>query len=204
MIAALILAAGSGKRIGGPKALLAWPNEHGEDRPLAIAHAEKRLQHGARRALVVVRKPVMLALLAWVKPGIDLVVSDADDALGPAGSIAVAVPKLKDASMIVLSPVDAPPASQEVVSALERELRNDPKILAARPSYGGRSGHPVVLRPDVLDRYVDPKPPPLRDLLRDLGDAVVDVEVDDASVILDLNTPADVMGQLGSLPRFLG
>jgi len=204
MIAALILAAGSGKRIGGPKALLAWPNERGDDRPLAIAHAEKRLEHGARRALVVVRKPVMLALLAWVKPGIDLVVSDADDALGPAGSIAVAVPKLKDASVIVVSPVDTPPASQEVVSALERPLRNDPKLLAARPSYGGRAGHPVVLRPAVLDRYVDPQPPPLRDLLRGLGDAVADVEVDDASVILDLNTPADVMGQLGSLPRFLG
>ena len=47
-----------------------------------------------------------------------------------------------------------------------------------------------------------PSPPPLRDHLRALGAASTDVDVTDPTVLIDLNTPADVMGTLGALPRF--
>jgi CTP:molybdopterin cytidylyltransferase MocA len=202
-VVALILAAGQGSRLGGPKALLAWPGADGKERPLAIAHAEERLAHESKRALVVVRKPVMLKLLGWVRPQIDLVVSEADDALGPAGSIAVASSRLGDATFVVLTPVDAAPASKGAVKALLDALHVNEAALAARPRYGGRNGHPVVLRASALKRYTEPHPPILRDHLKDLGDKVIDVDVDDSGVILDLDTPADVMGRLGTLPKFL-
>jgi CTP:molybdopterin cytidylyltransferase MocA len=197
-----VLAAGAGKRIGGPKALLEWPRPGGGVRPLAIAHAEERLLAESGNVLVVTRKPVVATLLRYVVPGVDLLASDAADDLGPAGSLAFAEPRLGDAETVVVTPVDTPPAKAETVAKLVEALRANPALIAARPVCHGRAGHPVVLRRVALVRYREPSPPPLRDLLHELGDACAGVEVADPTVLLDLNTPADVMGALRTLPRF--
>jgi molybdenum cofactor cytidylyltransferase len=205
-VVAVILAAGKGSRLGGPKALLVWPSPaptRGEGRPLAIAHAEERLAAESGQALIVTRRQWLPALLRYVRPGIDLLASDAEEELGPAGSIACAVPRLGDAFAIVITPVDAVPARRETVAPLLARLDADPSLLAVRPSYHGLSGHPVVLRPSALARYRDPAPPPLRDHLKALGERCASCEVADATVLIDLNKPADVMGVLGAMPRFV-
>jgi molybdenum cofactor cytidylyltransferase len=204
-VVTVVLAAGTGKRLGGPKALLAWPSlEKGKkDVPLAVAHAEARLAAESERVLVVTRKPMMKPLLRHAMPGLDLLASDAADELGPAGSIASAYGKLGDAEIVVVSPVDTPPAKGDTVAKLVGALVADPSKLAARPIKRGRSGHPVVLRRAALERYAAPAPPPLRDHLRPLGDAVIGVDVEDASVLVDMNTTADVIGVLRALPRFV-
>lgn len=204
----VVLAAGTGKRLGGPKALLAWPSPASspaarKDVPLAVAHAEARLSAESERVFVVTRNPVMKRLLKHVRPGLDLLASDAADELGAAGSLAYAAPRLGDAEIVVVTPVDAPPAKADTVAKLLAALSADASKLAARPVYKGRAGHPVALRRAALDRYAEPEPPPLRDHLRALGEAVADVDVNDPAVLLDLNTPADVMGLLRTLPRFL-
>lgn len=201
-VVAIILAAGNGKRLGGPKALLAWPSGKAE-KPLAIAHAEERLSAESNRVLVVTRGPLLKALIKHVQPGIDLLASDAADELGPAGSLAYAAPRLGDAEIAVVTPVDNPPARADSVARLLDRLIADPSLLAARPSYHGRAGHPVVMRVSALEPYKHPAPPTLRDHLRSLGDRCVDTELGDPAVLVDLNTPADVMGTLGALPRFL-
>jgi len=208
-VATVVLAAGAGKRLGGPKALLAWPAPHGgQPVPLAIAHAEERLAAESRRVLIVIRKPLFTSLLGYVRPGVDLLSSDAADDLGPAGSLAFAVPRLGDVEVAVVTPVDTPPAKPDTVARLLAALASDDAILAARPSCRGRAGHPVALRRAALARYAEashpphPSPPPLRDHLRALGAASTDVDVTDPTVLIDLNTPADVMGTLGALPRF--
>jgi molybdenum cofactor cytidylyltransferase len=175
-ITTVVLAAGVGKRLGGPKALLAWPAPRGgHPIPLAIAHAEERLDAESGRVLVVTRKPVVVSLLGHVRPGIDLLASDAADDLGAAGSLAFALPRLADTAVVVVTPVDTPPARPETVA----------RLLAA------------------LARYGAPSPPPLRDHLQTLGPACAGVDVSDPAVLVDINTPADVMGTLGALPRFL-
>jgi molybdenum cofactor cytidylyltransferase len=208
-VVTVVLAAGAGKRLGGPKALLAWPSAKGAERPLAIAHAEERLAAESGRVLVVTRKAMMTSLLGYVQPGIDLLASDAADDLGPAGSLAFAVPRLGEVDMVVITPVDTPPAKADTVARLVAALEADPARLAARPVCRGRAGHPVALRPAGLSRYAAASgplapsaPPPLRDHLQALGAACVAVDVTDPTVLLDLNTPSDVMGTLGSLPRF--
>jgi molybdenum cofactor cytidylyltransferase len=202
-IVTILLAAGAGKRLGGPKALLCWPGPRGHERPLAIAHAEERLAAESRRVLVVTRKAVVFSLLGHVRPGIDLLASDAADELGPAGSLAFAVPRLgTGVDLAVVTPVDTPPARAETVAHLIEALATDPALLAARPTYHGRGGHPVVLRPAALARYAEPDPPPLRDHLHALGAACAGVDVTDPMVLIDLDTPADVMGTLQALPRF--
>lgn len=205
-VATVVLGAGAGKRLGGPKALLAWPGPGGKPVPLAVAHAEERLAAESGQVLLVIRKPMFTSLLGYVRPGIDLLSSDAADDLGPAGSLSFAVPRLgavaADVDVVVVTPVDTPPAKADTVARLLAALAERPEILAARPSCRGRAGHPVALRRAALARYTEPAPPPLRDHLHALGPAVVDVDTTDPTVLIDLNTPADVMGTLGALPRF--
>lgn len=203
-VATIVLAAGSGKRLGGPKALLAWPSGKGKEVPIAIAHAEARLAAESAHVLVVTRKGMMKPLLGHVRPGLDLLVSEAPDELGPAGSLAVAALRLGDAEVVIVTPVDSPPAKADTIAKLLGRLAADPALLAARPSYKGRAGHPVALRRAALMRYAEESPPPLRDHLRAMGAAVADVDVNDTAVLIDLNTPADVMGLLRTLPRFIG
>src|SRR5262249_44185888 len=147
-------------------ALLAWPSAKGKDIPIAVAHAEARLAAESRLVLVVTRKAMMKPLLGHVRPGLDLLVSDAAEELGPAGSLAVAVPRLGDVEAVIVTPVDTPPAKADTVAKLLARLAEDPALLAARPVYKGRAGHPVALRRAALDRYTAPSPPPLRDHLR--------------------------------------
>lgn len=210
-IASIILAAGSGKRLGGPKALLLWPAAKSaepparagrRELPLAIVHAEARLASESERVLVVARGPVVRALLGHVRPGLDLLVSDMPDDLGPAGSIAFAAKRLGDADIALITPVDTPPARPETTARLLAQLASRPDLLAVRPRAGGRSGHPVLVRAAALEPYRAPSPPVLRDYLRSLGPRCVEVDVDDPAVRIDLNTPADVMGLLGAPPRF--
>jgi molybdenum cofactor cytidylyltransferase len=201
-VATVLLAAGAGKRLGGPKALLCWPGPRQKDVPLAIAHAEDRLAAESRRVLVVTRRAIVISLLGYVRPGIDLLASDAADELGPAGSLAFAAPRLDDEDTVVVTPVDTPPAKAETVAVLLAALAADPALLAARPVCHGRGGHPVVLRRAALDRYRQPNPPTLRDHLQALGAACAGVPVADPTVLIDLDTPADVMGTLQALPRF--
>ncbi len=250
-VVTIVLAAGKGERMGGPKAVLAWPqpgavptaepsrsgrppvpppepsrsgrgvpppepSRSGAGRapsgrpqvpvvPLAIAHAEARLAAESARVLVVVRASMLTSLLGYVRPGIDLLSSNAADELGPAGSLAFAVSRLPPVYAVVVTPVDTPPARATTVARLLARLEQGGQdVLAVRPRAGARTGHPVVLRPAALVVYRSANPPPLRDHLRALGDRVVDVELDDPTVLADLDTTADVVRVLGTPPRFLG
>src|SRR5262249_11663866 len=137
-IVTVILAAGRGVRLGGPKALLSWPSAPGApERPLAIAHAEERLAAESARAVIVTRQQMVPALLRHVRPGVDILVSDAPDELGPAGSLGYAASRVGDTDAVIVTPVDALPARRETVAALLARLDADPNLLAVRPTYHG-------------------------------------------------------------------
>ncbi len=201
----IVLAAGKGMRLGGPKALLLWPGARGtKPRPLAIVHAEARLQAESTRAIVVARKQIVQILLPFVCPGLDLVVSDAPDEVGPAGSIATAVSRIKADDRVVVCPVDTLPAKRETVEKLLAALGSaGAPPLATRPRQGEKFGHPVAMQGVALDRYRQPNPPPLRDHLRALGDACIGVDVRDPDVLVDIDTPADAMRFLHGPPQYL-
>ena len=202
---AIILAAGKGMRLGGPKALLLWPGAPGtKPRPLAIVHAETRLKAESTRAIVVARKQIVQILLPFVCPGLDLVVSDAPDELGPAGSLATAVSRIKADDRVLVCPVDTLPAKRETAEKLLSALGSaGAQPLATRPKQGERFGHPVAMQSAALERYRQANPPPLRDHLRALGDACFGVDVHDPDVLIDIDTPADAMRFLHGPPQYL-
>ena len=201
MIITLVLAAGRGTRIGGPKALLAWPLlPQTWIVPLAVAHVEQRSE--SDRVIVVTRDDIATVLRkhAPIEFGGsgrgELVISTAADALGPAGSIAAAMPALsttmhEDADLILITPVDCPPVLPSTAHALLDALRDDTGALAAKPRFEGRGGHPVAVRRSALQVYAlhgdgdAAAPPPLRDVLRAVP--TVSVAVDDPMIAWDID-----------------
>jgi CTP:molybdopterin cytidylyltransferase MocA len=76
---------------------------------------------------------------------------------------------------------------------------------AATPVCNGKGGHPVVCRGSVLERFrFKGDTTPLRDVLRALGPRRVRVETDDREILVDLDTPEDVVAWTGAPPAFQG
>lgn len=206
----IVLAAGQGARLGGPKALLTVLRD-GIEMPLVEAQCRSRLAAESACALAVVRADVAaIAGDRLREAGARAVISGAPDEQGPAGSIAAAASVVEGFRAAVVLPVDVPVEMATVlalVAALGVEGPEAP--LAAVPRYEGRRGHPVVLRSAALARYREPGPPPLRDHLRSLGAAVVVVDVADPCIREDLDR-ADQSGLLARLtgrpgpPQFWG
>ena len=136
-VVAVVLAAGAGRRIGSPKALL----------PIGgttfLAHVARALQrpgvaevvavigHGARR----------VAASAGLPPGLALVVNPRPDD-GMLGSVArgLEAAEARGADAVLLHPVDHPFASPATTDAVLAALAGG--ALVAVPTYGGRRGHP--------------------------------------------------------------
>ena len=211
-VVAIVLSAGRGVRLGGPKALLlvrdAGPP--GPAVPLLEAQCRDRLSAESERVIAVVRADVAELLGRRLRAaGARVVVSHAPDGEGPAGSIAAAAIHLanKPFRAAVVTPIDVRVAAATVARLLEALIEVPPEAppeplteaptaaapsrglapLAVVPRFAGRRGHPVVLTPEALARYREPFPPPLRDHLRSLGDRVAVVDVDDPFVLEDLD-----------------
>jgi len=193
-VVGIVLAAGDGVRMGGSKALLVIDGE-----PLALVHAARLAEGGCARVVVVVREEVLARL--GVANDARLVVSDAED---QAGSLAVALREHRAPpdEIVVVTPVDAAPAGRETVVRLIDEVARG--ALAATPRYETKSGHPIACRRSVLEPYRGKPPfPPLRDVLRALGDKRARVDVTDPRVGVDLDTPEDVVALTGHPPLFV-
>jgi CTP:molybdopterin cytidylyltransferase MocA len=188
-VSGIVLAAGAGARMGGPKALLLVEGE-----PLGVLHA-RRLGEAGCGAVVLVTRVELAARLGgeW-----SIAVSTAPD---PAGSLGVGVRALEPgpADVIIVTPVDAWPARPETLARLVAAVRQGAD--AATPTHAGRGGHPVALRARVLAPFRD-APRPLRDVLAALGPGRVRIEVDDPGVAIDLDSPEDVLRVTGAPPRF--
>lgn len=127
----LVLAAGQGRRLGGPKAPLVVDGERLVDRAVRV------LRDGGCGRVVVV-------LGAWVGdvPGAAVVVN-ADWASGLGSSLRAglqAAEAYQDCDRAVVTLVDLPGLT---AAAVRRLVDCDEGLAAA--TYGGRRGHPVVL-----------------------------------------------------------
>jgi molybdenum cofactor cytidylyltransferase len=97
----------------------------------------------------------------------------------------------RDLDGAIVMPVDMPLVTsdtiQQVITAF---LTQRPPL--ARAVYRGRHGHPVLFSPRVFDdlRRADPRIG-AKQVVQAHGEAIVDVEVDDAAVLRDVDTPDD-------------
>jgi CTP:molybdopterin cytidylyltransferase MocA len=174
MSAGLLLAAGEGRRFGGPKQLARVGG-----RPL-IEHALDALR-GLERVVVVLG-----ARADEVRAGADLagaeIVVCADWAEGMGASLRTGLAALGDADEVAILLADQPFITAEVVARV-RAAPGD----AVRAVYGGAPGHPVVVRGAVLARAAE-----LRGDKGFRGVAMAEVECGDLADPRDIDTRADL------------
>lgn len=170
-LAAVILAAGSGTRMGGvAKALL----RRGDRTFLEVI-----LETAGADAVVVVGPPFGDVVGAHARDrGARVVVND-DPSRGMSSSISLGFANL-DADAAWLWPVDHPDVQASTLAALVRALGGHD---IARPVCDGRGGHPPLIKRAVFDKLATCAN--ARDVINAAD--VVNVEVDDRGTIEDVD-----------------
>lgn len=192
--AAIVLAAGEGRRMGGPKALLLV-----DGKPLIWAHVQ-RLREAACQPIIVVTRTAVAAALADM-PGVRVIAADTSSM---AASLSVAVRNLtpEPNRVVVVAPIDTLPARRTTLELLLTAAASSHTHVAT-PQYRGQSGHPIALRDELLRVFREGYTGTLRDVVRSAGQHRRRVDVDDAAVRSDLNTPADLAAlRPGAAPSF--
>lgn len=177
--------------MGIPKALLPM-----DGMPLALAVARGFIAAGVRPCLVVVADALRAGLAAdakrlglgdtlqWVSGPEAGAPMMASVRLGLLRAVALRAP------WIFLQPVDAGPPSSAVLDALRGAVAGKQ---AAKPTHGGRGGHPVLLTAAAAATIASSREPTLRSAMAALGALqIARVEVLDAGVLTNWNRPEDV------------
>lgn len=185
VIAAVILAAGESRRMGFPKALLRYRGR---------AFLEGALDAGWASGLdpsVVVLGRDARKILSSTDLTRAIVVRNTQPDTGQIGSIRLGLEQLinRPVDAAVVWPVDHPHVA---VSTLERLIQGFRERHAAIvvPIHAGRRGHPVLFASTVFRELIDaPDGMGARAVVRADPARVLEVPVDDAAVVEDIDTP---------------
>lgn len=143
MIGGLVLAAGAGRRFGGPKQLAELDGRPLLEHALAAIAAVPALER-----IVVVLGAAADEILARVDlHGAEPVVC-ADWAEGQGASLRAGAAALPDAEAILITLGDQPRITPQVIAGVLDHRGAD----AVRATYAGRPGHPVLLERPILGR----------------------------------------------------
>lgn len=181
----LVVAAGQGRRFGGPVHKLDQP--FGARSVLAATVAQ--VQRTGLPLLVVTTAGRVPGLVGQLAPRDTLVLSDQEAARGMGASIAAGVEERASASGWLVLPGDMPLVQPETLLAVAAALEQHPVAYA---QYRGRRGHPVAFAAELYSELVQ--------LQGDDGARRVMLrypahgqDVDDPGVLLDVDTPHDLM-----------
>jgi nicotine blue oxidoreductase len=184
-IVGLILAAGSGSRLGQPKALVRVGDERLVDR------AVRTLRDGGAEPIVV----VLGAALAEVAGA--SVVENPDWATGMGSSLRVGLAALPaDADAVIVSLVDQPDIGPAVAARLVEAFVDGATVAVA--SYGGKRGNPVLLARSTWAEVAELAQGDVgaRPFLAAHPELVTAVSCDDIADPADIDTPADLARRL--------
>jgi len=139
-VAGLLLAAGAGSRMGMPKALV-----RDADGTSWLRRSVAALTDGGCDAVTVVLGARADEARALVPDGVTVVVAD-EWADGMSASLRAGLAAMDDADAVVLTLVDLPDVTAEVVRRVVAQGAG--RATLSRAAYDGRPGHPVVLGRD--------------------------------------------------------
>jgi molybdenum cofactor cytidylyltransferase len=187
----MLLAGGDSSRMGQPKALLRLGSE------TFLARVLHALEAGGLDDIVIVtglhdevirQARADLPLGAGTRVVFNPAYQQGQMSSLVAGLDALA-PHHVDAVMVAL--VDHPLVRASTVVTLVSAYHRT-RAPVVRPVYRGRRGHPVIFAASIWPALrAAPAGEGARGVVRSLGDAVCDVEVDDAGVTIDVDTPED-------------
>lgn len=182
-VSGVLLAAGRSSRMGRPKQLLTW---HGA--PLVRHAAQTALNAQLSDVIVVIGAEALNVRAALADLPVRIVQNDCY-AEGQAASIRAGVAALApDAEAVMIMLVDQPLLQAATIDQLIAAWQ--PPWLIVAPQHTGQRGHPVLFARPLFDA--------LRAITGDLGarnvikahaDVLKVVEVADAGVVIDIDTP---------------
>ncbi|MEO8361035.1 MAG: nucleotidyltransferase family protein [Vicinamibacteria bacterium] len=178
----IVLAAGMGRRIGQPKALLKLGDE------TFHARAIRSFQKAELDTILVVNALVADSLPKAIAGEVRLVNPDPDQDGGMFSSVKLAVVAAlaRGASGAILLPVDYPLVTSDDIRAVAAGLLAQTAIVI--PTNSGRRGHPVGIgRAAMLEIVSDPMLKTLRDVVRKDPTRVAEVPASEG-VLRGVNT----------------
>ena len=179
-VGCIVLAAGGSKRFGADKRRHVLPN--------GMTMLEQTLhtlqQVFAKRVLVLRADDADLA----AQFGDDWqVIAAADAALGMGHSLAAAVPATKGWEGAVVALADMPWIKADTYKAIMQALRPQHLIV---PFHQGQRGNPVAIGSDYFPRVATLQGDSgARQLMQKFSECIVHLDVDDAGILQDLDTP---------------
>jgi molybdenum cofactor cytidylyltransferase len=185
LVAAIVLAAGQGTRMGGAKMTAPYAGK-----PLA--------RHAHDAAAASAAGPIVTVLghdagrVAAALDGVDTTfVENPDHAKGMSTSLKAgisALPETVAGAVVLLG--DMPLVTPAIIDRLIAAFARHPSAKAVAPTVGGQRGNPILigraLFAEVMKLEGDVG---ARKLLAAAGDDVIDVPVDDGAVLTDVDTP---------------
>ena len=175
-VAAAVLAAGSGRRMGRPKADL-------------IVGGERLLERAVHAARIAGCDPVYAVVRAGVAVADAVLLANPDPDRGMRSSLALAVDAAADADALAVLLVDAPGIGADAVGAVCAAWRPG-RVAVGR--YAGRQAHPTVMAPALWrEALVQAGPDEGARALLAARPELVDV-VDVPGDPTDLDTPDDL------------
>jgi molybdenum cofactor cytidylyltransferase len=188
-ITGILLAAGSSRRFGSNKLLVPLP----DGTPLVLA-AVRRLRSVLDAVIAVVHPldRVLPELLAAEHVQV-VVCQNADTGMG--ASLAAGVAASRDARGWLIVLADMPAIQHSTLQRVARAL--DTGAVLAAPFHAGQRGHPVGFHSSVRDELLTLSGEAgARDILTRHAAALTRLDVDDAGILLDVDTPADLAAWL--------
>jgi CTP:molybdopterin cytidylyltransferase MocA len=142
----LVLAAGAGRRMGGPKALVRLT----DGGPTLVETAVARvLESGCDRVVVVVGAAGEQAAALVAETGAEVVAADDwDEGMGASLRAGLAHLEVADDDLALVTLVDLPDVTARVMSRVLADAVGDGRAALARAAYDGVPGHPVVIGRD--------------------------------------------------------
>lgn len=186
MTVAILPGAGASRRMGRPKLLLPYRNS------TLVGSVVEALRGGGVSTIVLVTSPGDEDLRAWAREAGVLTAVNPDPGRGMLSSIREGLAALGETDEILLvSPADLPVLRSETVAALVQRMEETGAPLAV-PVYRGKRGHPLAIAPALIPEIETLDPDVGLKQLRDRHeDRLLEVEVEDAGVVLDVDTPED-------------
>jgi CTP:molybdopterin cytidylyltransferase MocA len=196
-IVAVALAAGAGRRIGGPKALL-----HVGAQSFLACVAERLARPGVSEVVAVLgHQAERVRAEAGLPSHVATVVNAAYDRDGMLGSVRLGLEaaEARGAGAVLLHPVDHPLTAAETVDAVIAALDAGARI--AVPSRHGRRGHPGGFAASTWPALRGAPPAEgVRAVLRAHPDWIVHVPGDEGC-LAGIDTPADYERWIGGMVR---
>lgn len=196
MVPGLVLAAGSSSRMGRDKALLTC----GPGSLTFVASVIEALRAGGVDDVLVIGRPEDDALRGEVDAHRARFVENPRPQDGQLSSLLAGlnVADHPGVQAVLTTPVDLPLIDGRIVATLlEAWSRSSAPIV--RPVYRGRHGHPVIFSRTVFTdlRRADPSIG-ARSVVNAHAARILDVDIDDAAVVTDIDTPEDYSRLIGT------